>query len=65
MTSSLAPSRALNPGLMVPPYTMMDGRFRRAMAMTVPGMFCVISHNVASSHAHNQMCSCWLATSQP
>ena len=31
--------RALWPGLMVPPYTMMEGRFTRAIAMTVPGMF--------------------------
>jgi hypothetical protein len=32
----------LCPGLMVPPYTMMEGRLRRAMAITLPGMF--LSH---------------------
>jgi hypothetical protein len=32
----------LLPGRMVPPYTMSEGLFRRAMAMTTPGMF--LSH---------------------
>jgi hypothetical protein len=37
--SSTLPSSALCPGLMVPPYTMMEGRLSRAIAMTLPGMF--------------------------
>ena len=32
----------LYPGLMVPPYTIRAGLFRRAIAMTTPGMF--LSH---------------------
>jgi hypothetical protein len=36
--SSGRPSR-LRPGRIVPPYTMIDGRFTRPIAITQPGMF--------------------------
>ena len=36
------PLMPLYPGLMVPPYTIRAGLFRRAIAMTTPGIF--LSH---------------------
>mmetsp|Transcript_33778 Transcript_33778/g.58381 ORF Transcript_33778/g.58381 Transcript_33778/m.58381 type:complete len:239 (+) Transcript_33778:1118-1834(+) len=37
--SPASPSFSLQPARIVPPYTMMAGRFRRAIAMRQPGMF--------------------------
>lgn len=42
VTFKSLPSILLQPGLMVPPYTMMEGRLNLAMAITTPGMF--LSH---------------------
>ena len=42
LTSRSRPSILLHPGLMVPPYTMMDGLLNLAMARMTPGMF--LSH---------------------
>ena len=42
LTARFLPSILLQPGLMEPPYTMMEGLLNLAMAMTTPGMF--LSH---------------------
>lgn len=42
MISNLSSLPGLQPARMVPPYTMIDGRLTRAMAMMQPGMF--LSH---------------------
>ena len=36
---SLSPNDLAHPGLIVPPYTISDGRFTLAIAIITPGMF--------------------------
>ena len=46
------PSISVQPGLIVPPYTINAGRFSRAIAITQPGMF--LSHpGIATSASYH------------
>lgn len=49
------------PGLMVPPYTMREGRFRRPMAMSVPGMFLSQPGRLMLASYHCALITCALS----